>query len=108
MPKQLKGEGEEKERERKKRGKGLEQWPQDSAAHCNKNRASKAKDSQDLDSETSITCGSSRSWPLFIMTHFHGINTVFIEVLNMTTCPVLRKSYMTWNEADDSSQSSLK
>lgn len=110
MPEQLEGEGEEKERQ--KRGR-REAWRwnsdhRDSVARCKKSRASKAKNSQCLDSETSITCGSSRSWPLFIMTHFHGINIVFIKVLNMTTRPMIRKSCMTWNKADDSSQSSLK
>lgn len=109
MPEQLKGEGEEKERERRRREeRSWSSGRRDSVVQCNKNRASKAKDSQYLDSETSITCGSSRSWPLFIMIHFRGIDTVFIKVLSMTTCPVIRKSYMTCNKADDSSQSSLK
>lgn len=92
MPEQLKEEGEEKERERKKKGTEMDQWPSGQCSSVQEIRASKAKNSQCLDSETSITCGSSRSWPLFIMTHFHGINIVFIKVLNMTTCPVIRKS----------------
>lgn len=55
-------------------------------------------------SETSVTCGSSGSWTFFIVRHSHGINVIFIEVWNVTTCPKIRKSYTTWNKTEDSSQ----
>lgn len=58
-------------------------------------------------SDTSVTCGGSGSWTLFIVRHFHGINIGFINILNVTTCLMIRKSYTTWNKRDDSSQASL-
>ena len=94
--------------ERKRRREENEQWPhQQCCSVWLRTAPAKQKIPKDFDSETSITCGSSGSWTLLIVRHFHGINVVFIKVLNVTTCPMIRKSYMTWNKTDDSSQPSL-